>query len=111
MTTTTKKVFIESKFAEITETTQYTAVNCKAEIDKFTAVNVTGINATLTVKLVKSGDTPSAVHQLPPVTIAPGKSWPFPDAVAQLLEAGGFISTIAGTASAISIRSVGREYT
>lgn len=109
--TTTKKVLIESKFAEIVETAQYTAVNCKAEIDKFTAVNVTGINATLTVKLVASGGTAGAVHELPPVTIAAGKSWPFPDAVGQVLESGGFISTIAGTASAISIRCSGREYT
>lgn len=109
--TTTPKVLIASKFAEIAQTSQYTALNCKTAIDKFTAVNVTGLTATLTVNLVPSGGVASTANQLPPVQIAAGKSWPFPDAVGHILEDGGFISTIAGTASAISIRASGREFT
>lgn len=109
--TTTPKVLIESKLAESVQTTQYTAVNCKASIDKMTGVNITGANATLTVNLVRAGDVPSTANQLPTVTIAPGKSWPFPDAVGQIIESGGYISTLAGTINAISIRASGREYT
>jgi hypothetical protein len=109
--TTTPKVLIESKFAENVQTNQYTAINCKTSIDKLTATNVTGVNATLTVNLVPPAGAPTTANQLPPVTIAPGKSWPFPDAIGQILEAGGSISTLAGTLNAISIRASGREYT
>jgi len=109
--TTTPKVLIESKLAEAVQTTQYTAVNCKTSIDKFTATNVTGANRILTVNLVPPSGAVGVANQLPPATIAPGKSWPFPDVVAHILESGGSISTLADAAASISIRASGREYT
>ena len=48
----TSKVLIESKTMEAALTTQYTAVNATAIIDKFTATNVTAANATIDVHLV-----------------------------------------------------------
>lgn len=109
--TTTPKTLIESKLAEASQTTQYTATNCKASIDKFTAVNVIGAAAVLTVNLVPPGGAVGVSNQLPPVTIQPGKSWDLPASVGHVLESGGVISTLAGTANAISIRCSGREFT
>ena len=42
-------------------------------------------------------------------TLQPAETYTFPEIVGQVLAAGGFISTIAGTATAINIRSSGRE--
>lgn len=109
--TTVKKVLIETKYAENAETTQYTANNVTTEIDKFTATNVTGSNATLTVRLVPPGGAAGAGNAIELTkTIVPGYPWPFPSIVGQVLAAGGFISTLAGTATAIVIRASGREY-
>lgn len=106
--TTTPKVLIASKTAETVETTQYTATNCKATIDKFTATNTGGVNATLTVHLVTSGGSAATGHTISK-TIAPGDSWPFPNVVGHNLESGDFISTVA-SAGTISMRVSGREF-
>jgi hypothetical protein len=42
-------------------------------------------------------------------TLQPAEVYTFPELVGQVLSAGAFISTIAGTASAINIRASGRE--
>jgi hypothetical protein len=42
-------------------------------------------------------------------TLLPSETYTFPELVGHVLQPGGFISTIAGTASAINIRSSGRE--
>jgi hypothetical protein len=42
-------------------------------------------------------------------TLQQAEVYTFPELVGQVLMAGGFISTIAGTASAINIRASGRE--
>lgn len=109
MTTTTPKALIESKFAEDALTKQYEAINCKTAIDKLTAVNITGGNVTMIVYLVPNGGTATTANQLPTVTIAAGKSWPFPDAIGHILEAGDSIWTDPGAASSINIRASGRE--
>lgn len=107
--TTTLKVLIPAKVAETAETTQYTAANCKATIDKFTATNTGGANATLTVHLVTAGGSVATSHTISK-TIAPGVTWPFPELVGHSLEAGDAISTIA-SANTISMRASGREIT
>lgn len=109
MSITTPKVLVESKILEDALTLQYLAENCKAAIDKMTAVNITAGNVTLIVYLVKNGDTATTTNQLPTVTIAAGKSWPFPDAVGHLLESGGAIWTDPGAAASINFRVSGRE--
>lgn len=108
--TTTPKVLIASKTAETAETTQYTATNCKATVDKFTATNKGATTASLTVTIVTAGGSAATGH---PITkqIQPGTTWPFPEVVGQQLEAGDFISTLGGAASTISIRASGREFT
>jgi hypothetical protein len=42
-------------------------------------------------------------------TLQPSETYTFPEIVGHSLASGGFISTIAGTATAINIRASGRE--
>ena len=104
------KVLIPAKIAENTQTTQYTATNVSAIIDKFTATNYSTSAATLSVNLVtqfdSSGNQNLIIKQK---TLLPSETYTFPELVGHVLQAGGFISTLAGTASAINIRSSGRE--
>jgi hypothetical protein len=110
--TVTPKTLLEAKYAENSQTTQYTATGVKAIIDKFTATNGTGVAATLAVNLVPSGGTASASNLvLFTKSIAAGETYSCPELVGQILSAGDFISTNAGTATAIVIRISGREVT
>lgn len=103
---------IPRKQAENVQTTQYTAVNCKTIIDKMTATNTTAANATLSINLVPISGSPSVSNLVIQArSIAPGETYTFPGIVGQTLEPGGFISTLAGTASALTISASGREIT
>lgn len=103
---------IPRKQAENAQTSQYTAVGCKTIIDKFTVTNITGINATFAANLVPSGGAADNTNKiLPAKTIAPGECYQCPELVGQTLEPGGFVSTIAGTATALVISASGREIT
>lgn len=110
--TTTPKALFQAKFAEVAETPQYPSTDCKTSIDKFTATNVTALNATIAVSIVPAAGTAGASNRITfTKTIAPGKTDLFPELVGHILEAGDFISTLAGTANAITIRSSGRQFT
>lgn len=110
--TTTAKVLIESKAAENVQTDQYTAVNCKAIIDKFTATNTSGANATLSVNLVPNGGAAGNGNLIVPTRrIAPNETYLMPEIVGHMLETGDSIETIASGANAITIRCSGREIT
>ena len=104
------KVLIPAKIAENTQVTQYTAQNVSAIIDKFTATNYSAAAATISINLVtqfdSSGNQNLIIKQK---TLLPSETYTFPELVGHVLQPGGFISTIAGTASAINIRSSGRE--
>lgn len=106
------KALIPAKQAENAQTTQYTAVNCKTIIDKFTATNTSAGNVTISVNLVTSGGS-AGVSNLVVDTraIAPDETYTFPELVGQVLESGGFISTIASAATSLTIRASGREIT
>lgn len=106
------KTLIQAKQAENAQTTQYTATNCKAVIDKFTATNTTAANVTLSVNLVGSGGSPGVSNLIVDAkTVAPDETYTFPELVGQVLEPGGFISTLAGAATSLTIRASGREIT
>lgn len=110
--TVTVKVLIPAKQAENSQTTQYTAVNCRAIIDKFTATNTSGGNVTIGVNLVASGGSAGASNLIVDTrSIAPDETYTFPELVGQALESGGFISTIASAATSLTIRASGREIT
>ena len=110
--TVTVKVLIPAKTAEASQTTQYTATNVTAIIDKFTATNYSASAATISVNLVTGADTAGNQNLIVKTkTLAPAETYTFPEIVGQVLAPSGFISTIAGTASAINIRASGREVT
>lgn len=104
------KVLVPAKTAENTQTTQYTASSVRAIIDKFTATNYHTSAATLSVNLVTSGGSAANGNLIVKTkTLQPAETYTFPELVGHSLEDGGFISTLAGTASAITIRCSGRE--
>ena len=106
----TVKVLVPAKTAENSQTTQYTASGVTAIIDKFTATNYTGTAATISVNLVTLAGSASNDNLIVKTkTLQPSETYTFPEIVGQVLASGGFISTLAGTASAINIRVSGRE--
>jgi len=108
----TVKVLIPAKQAENAQTTQYTAVNAKAIIDKFTVTNTTAGNLTFSCNLVTSGGSADASNLIIDATsIAADATYTCPELVGQVLESGGFISTIASAATSLTIRASGREIT
>jgi len=108
----TVKVLVPAKYAENTQTTQYTATGVTAIIDKFTATNISGSAATISVNLVTVAGSAGNTNLLTKTkTLAASEVYTFPELVGQVLGTGDFISTIAGTASAINIRVSGREVT
>ena len=104
------RVLIPAKIAENTQVTQYTATNVSAIIDKFTATNYSASAATISINLVTQFDASGNQNLIIKAkTLLPSETYTFPELVGHVLSPGGFISTIAGTASAINIRSSGRE--
>ena len=110
--TVTVKVLVPAKTAENTQTTQYTASGVTTIIDKFTATNYSASAATISVNLVTTSSSAGDSNLITKTkTLQPAEVYTFPELVGQVLGNGDFISTIAGTASAINIRVSGREVT
>jgi hypothetical protein len=110
--TVTVRVLIPAKTAENSQTTQYTATGVTTIIDKFTATNYSGSAATISVNLVTAAGSAGNDNLIVKTkTLQPSETYTFPEIVGAALAPSGFISTIAGTASAINIRSNGREIT
>jgi hypothetical protein len=104
------KVLIPAKIAENTQTTQYTANGVTTIIDKFTATNYSASAATISVNLVTPSDTAGNQNLITKTkTLQASETYTFPELVGHVLAPSGFISTIAGTATAINIRASGRE--
>lgn len=103
---------IPRKQAEATQTAQYTSTNSKTLIDKFTATNTSANNVDISVNLVANGGTASDANLVVDTrTLAPQETYTFPELVGQLLESGGFISTLASAATSITISATGRVIT
>jgi hypothetical protein len=110
--TVTVRVLVPAKLAENSQTTQYTANGVTALIDKFTATNVSASAATISVNLVTNAGSAGDANLITKTkTLQASEVYTFPELVGQVLSSGSFISTIAGTASAINIRVSGREVT
>lgn len=100
---------IPAKTAEDSQTTQYTSTGVYTVIDKFTATNYSASPATLSVNLVTSAGSAGNDNLITKTkTLLASEVYTFPELVGQVLNSGDFISTIAGTASAINIRASGR---
>lgn len=108
--TVTVRTFVEAKQAESAQTTQYTAVNCTAIVDKATITNTTSGNVTFSVNVVPSGGSVGASNLILNLrSIAPKECYTLPELIGQVLLAGDFISTIAGAATSLTLRISGRE--
>lgn len=107
---TVSKPLVTAAYAADSQTTIYTApAGTRTIIDKFSAYSPAG--GTLTINIVPSGGTASAANILEAKTLTAGETYTFPGIVGQVLEAGGFISVIAGAASTVVRRVSGREVT
>lgn len=106
-------VLFEGTQVAAAQTTQYTApASTKVIIDKFTATNTTGAAATLSINLVQlAGAAGAANLMLSAKSLAAGETYTCPEVVGHVLSAGGFVSTLGGTANAITIRASGRAVT
>ena len=110
--TVTVKVLVPAQTANNSQSTVYTANGVTAIIDKFTATNYAASEATISVNLVNpAGSAGNDNLIVKTKTLQPSETYTFPELVDHVLPPGGFISTIAGTASAINIRVSGREVT
>jgi hypothetical protein len=110
--TVSVKVLVPAKTVENSQTTQYTATGVTAIIDKFTATNFTATAATISVNLVTAAGSAGNSNLITKTkTLQASEVYTFPELVGQVLGIGDFISTIAGTASAINMRVSGREVT
>ena len=100
---------IPAKTAEAIQVTQYTSTGVQTIIDKFTATNYSATAATISVNLVAAAGSAGNDNLIVKTkTLQPAETYTFPELVGHVLPASGFISTIAGTASAINIRASGR---
>lgn len=103
---------IPAKQAESVQTTQYTAANVTAYIDKFTVTNTSAVAVPFSANIVTSAGVAGAANLVLNLrSIAPKETYTCPELVGQVLQPGDFISTIAGTAAVLTIRSSGREIT
>lgn len=103
-------VFIPAKIAEDAPTTQYTAANVTAIIDKFTATNFSSAATQITVNLVTAGDVVGDNNVIVTTrTLSPGETYIFPEIVGSAILAGGYISTLCGDGASVTIRASGRE--
>jgi len=112
--TVSNKVLIAPVLLAATQTTLYTAPdNTKTIIDKATVTNIHATdNVTVSVNLVAFGGSASTTNLLVDArTIAVGETYTLPEMVGHNLATGDFISVIAGTAAALSLRVSGREIT
>jgi hypothetical protein len=100
---------IPAKTAEASQFTQYTSNGIQTIIDKFTATNYSASPATISVHLVATAGTAGDNNLIVKTkTLQPLETYTFPELVGHILPVGGFISTLAGTASALTIRASGR---
>jgi hypothetical protein len=112
--TVTARNLVPAKLVEDTQTTQYIVPsNATATIiDKFTATNVSGSPATISVNLVTGSDTPGNNNLITKTkSLAAAEVYTFPELVGQILPTASFISTIASASNAINMRVSGREVT
>lgn len=91
-------------------TTQYTATNVRAIIDKATVTNTDSSNRTFSVHLVTSGGSASNANLIIDTrTVVPDETYLCPELIGQVLNPGDFISTTASAATALTLRVSGRE--
>lgn len=110
--TVTVSVLVPPKQMEASQTTQYTATNVRAIIDKATVTNTDTVSRTFSVNIVTSGGAAGVSNLVIDTrTVQPDETYLCPELVGHVLAPGGFISTIASNATSLTLRVSGREIT
>ena len=110
--TVTVSVLVPPKQMEASQTTQYTATNVRAIIDKATVTNTDTVSRTFSVNIVTSGGSAGNANLVIDTrTVQPDETYLCPELVGHVLAPGGFISTIASNATSLTLRVSGREIT
>ena len=110
--TVTVSVLVPPKQMESSQTTQYTATNVRAIIDKATVTNTDTVARTFSVNVVTSGGVAGNGNLVIDTrTVMPDETYLCPELVGHVLAPGGFISTIASAATSLTLRVSGREIT
>jgi hypothetical protein len=110
--TVTVTVLVPPKQMEASQTTQYTATNVRAIIDKATVTNTDTVSRTFSVNIVTSGGSAGVSNLVIDTrTVQPDETYLCPELVGHVLAPGGFISTIASNATSLTLRVSGREIT
>lgn len=112
--TVTARNLVPAKLVEDAQTTQYIVpTNATATIiDKFTATNISGGTATISVNLVTGSDTAGNQNLITKTkSLVASEVYTFSELVGQILPTAAFISTIASASNAINMRVSGREIT
>jgi hypothetical protein len=110
--TVTVAVLVPPKQMEAVQTTQYTATNVRAIIDKATVTNTDTVSRTFSVNIVTSGGSAGNSNLVIDTrTVQPDETYLCPELVGQVLAPGGFISAIASNATSLTLRVSGREIT
>ena len=110
--TVTVRVLVPPLQLQAVQTTQYTATNVRAIIDKATVTNTDTVARTFSVNIVTSGGAAGNANLVIDTrSVQPDETYLCPELVGQAIEAGGFISTIASAATALTFRVSGREIT
>lgn len=105
-------VLVESKFLENTLERQYIATNLVASIDTIVATNISSSDVWVSVYLVPSGGTPGNSNLFTKTKVLKAsQAYTFPEIAGQNLNDGDSIHARAQTASTVSFRVSGREYT
>lgn len=106
------KPLFQGTLAAAAETNMYAApAGTRTIIDKLTAMNTSAASATITVKIVANGGSAGALNTVVSKSLVAGESYTFPEIVGHVLNAGDFISILAGTAAVLAVRASGREVT
>ena len=109
----TIKPIISSKYAASSLTAEYTVPSSTTTIiDKFTATNIDTTDQTVSVHLVPSGGSADNTNKIiDQKSVSTSETYDLTELKNHILEAGDFISVVAGAADKVVIRASGREDT
>lgn len=93
------------------DTELYKANGVRTILDKVTAYNSDASAIVVAFNLVPNGGAVGASNKVVSKSVAAGETYTFPEVCGHVLESGGSLSGIAGTADKVVVRVSGREVT
>lgn len=107
------KTLIPTKYAETSDTAEYTApAGTHTIVDKFTATNTDSGAVTISINIVTSGSSVGSSNLITKTaSVAAGVTYSATEMQNQILSPGDSISVVSNTSSKMVIRASGREVT